>query len=445
MLELVAAIEGAAIDDLKAWATYRSAMQASRSLQAIEAFGNELKEKIEEWNAQLVDDIGLEIPKKDTPEFKDFNEKLKGLSDRVQSAVDELRKPLSTLFPTSVWKELPNEEDIETAEEKLAAFEENAHRQIKERLEWEIRQQREPKVGLLLSAVQHFPEGSNQCPVCTQSLEAVPEIKGNLEELRPYITHEHLKKEIVDLRNALLSRLEEIVPKEKRSEGKTPLSERLREDWQDLKKSRFVELLRTIADRYDSAIEQLADTVQAKPIAQASLAPETVDVGLQEEFSSLDEEFGLAHKYLQLCRLMVQYSGYIKDSLDSALTTREAREPTSLLFVLERGQQATELLQSLEPIYKSTRGLWKTQKERDEVSAIIKQYRHIANATAACKALGRLVRAETMSIVGQVEPRMKEYYEALYKDELLLLDKLTPGHAANPNIKNHFSLYLRGE
>ena len=441
--ELVAEIEEAAIDDLKEWPTYRSAMQASRNLQAIEAFGNELRESIDQQNEQLGKDIGLEIPEEDTPEFTDFNKKLKGLSDRVQSAVDELRKPVSTLFPASVWKELPNEEEIETAAEKLDAFEEDARRQIKERLEWEIRKRKEPKVGLLLSAVQYFAEGSNHCPVCTQSLEAVPQIRDDLETLRPYITHEHLKKDIDDLRHALLSRLEEIVPKEKRNEGTTPLSERLLKDWQGLKESRFVGLLRTIADRYDSAVEQLSETPQAKPIADVSLLPGTVDARLQEKFSSLEQQLGLARKYVQLCRLMVQHSRHIKDSLESALTTREAAGPASLLLVLERGKKAAGHLQSLESVYKSTRGIWTKQKERDEVDALIKRYRAIANATAACKAIGKLVRAETVSIVGQVEPRMKEYYRLLYDDELLLLDRLTPGHAANSNIKNQLSLYLR--
>ena len=438
-----AEIEEAAIDDLTAWPSYRSAMQTSRSSGDIETFGKELKEKIERLNEQLVGDIGLEIPEKGTPEFEEFKKKVDGLSGRVQSALDDLGKPLSTLFPTSVWEDVPSEEDTEADAKALATFEEDARRQIQERLEWEARRRKEPKVGLLLAAIQHFPEGSNECPVCTQDLDPVPEVKEHLEELRPYVAHDHLKKEIADLRNSLLARLEEIVPAEQRNEGKTVLAERLRHDWKNLKESRFVGLLRTIADKYDAAIERVACELEAEPMAEDSLVPMATDPRLQKEFSVLDERFRLAQKYIQLCRLMRKHSQYVTDSLGSTLTARESTEPVSLLFLLERGKTATEQLQSLESVRKSTRALWQAQKDREHVKALITRYRAIADATAACKALGKLVRAETMSIVGRVEPRMKEHFLALYDDELLLFDKLTPGHAANPNVKNQFSLYLR--
>ncbi|NQU25229.1 MAG: AAA family ATPase [Candidatus Nealsonbacteria bacterium] len=438
-----AEIEEAATDGLTAWPSYRSAMQTARSLEDIERLGKELGKKIEEWKAQLVGDIGLEIPEKDTPEFEEFRRKVDELSGRVQSALDHLGRPLSTLFPTSVWEEVPSEEGTETNAKALAAFEEDARRQIRERLDWEARRRKEPKIALLLEAIQHFPEGSNECPVCTQDLEPVPDMKDRIEELRPYITHEHLKKKIGDLRDSLLARLEGIVPAEQRNKGKTAIAERLRKDWQNLKASRFMGLLRTIADKYDAAIEQAACKLEAESVAEDSLAPDTTDPLLRKEFSALDEQFHLAQEYIQLCRLMRQHSQCLTDSLTSTLTARKSTEPVSLLFLLERGKTATEQLQSLETIRKSARGLWKAQKDRAVVNGLITHYRALADATAVCKALGKLVRAETMKIVGGVEPRMEEHFKTLYDDELLPFDKLTPGHAANPNVKNQLSLYLR--
>jgi len=53
------------------------------------------------------------------------------------------------------------------------------------------------------------------------------------------------------------------------------------------------------------------------------------------------------------------------------------------------------------------------------------------------------VRALVVKQVSSVEKQMKNHYSNLYNDDFLPLELLTPGHAANSDVKTEFNIYLR--
>ncbi len=80
----------------------------------------------------------------------------------------------------------------------------------------------------MLVAAEHFDEGSEDCPVCTQSLKPVPHIKESLKELRPLTSQTYIKKEIGDLERELIAELGKIVSSQKRSETSKTLQARVK-------------------------------------------------------------------------------------------------------------------------------------------------------------------------------------------------------------------------
>jgi len=53
------------------------------------------------------------------------------------------------------------------------------------------------------------------------------------------------------------------------------------------------------------------------------------------------------------------------------------------------------------------------------------------------------VRSEVTQMVGLLDTKMREYFQLLYDDEVLELQMLTTGNAANPNVKDELNTYLR--
>jgi len=75
---------------------------------------------------------------------------------------------------------------------------------------------------------------------------------------------------------------------------------------------------------------------------------------------------------------------------------------------------------------------------------MIENLTEVANNADSIKALKTSVRKEVIELVeGEVGAQTKSYYEHLYDNEVLGYEKLTPGHAANPAIKDEINLYLR--
>src|SRR5262249_23712257 len=77
------------------------------------------------------------------------------------------------------------------------------------------------------------------------------------------------------------------------------------------------------------------------------------------------------------------------------------------------------------------------QREREA------KYRSLAKSCAPLKALSAAVRNEMILLIKRMEPRIKRYYQALYGDDRLLLDTVTTGHAANPDVKNELNVNFR--
>lgn len=162
--------------------SYAEVLADTRELADIKVFGKAMAEAIEEGKRQLAKDLGIEIPEEDTPEYTECKKQLDNLPGQVQHAIDELKKPLSEIFDSSIGFDVPTEEAISELERKLEAFEEDTRTKVIERLKWALEERKDPKAPLMLVASANFPEESNNCPVCTQDLKPVPEIKEQLDK-----------------------------------------------------------------------------------------------------------------------------------------------------------------------------------------------------------------------------------------------------------------------
>lgn len=441
--ETVAAIASEATDEVKVLTSYERAVTPTGTPEDVEPFEEETKQRIAEWKDRLANDLGLEEPDEGTPEHERFKTELQDLSRRVLGAVDTLKKPLHKLFPETVLETMPADDAHRSVVRSLAAFDCGARQQIRERLDWAVREATNPKAQLLLEAALHFPEGSNACPVCGQPLESVPQISDELAGLRPLITQPHLRKELADLARELISRLDEFVPARKRESAATMLHDRLLNDWKNLRESHFSGLLGTIADRFDPRIHALADEIVATPLRDRGFPTAGYDQGFAAVFVELDEAFKAARSHANLIISQRRYTTRLTRLLEKILTGTDHDDGTSLLVALRSGDAATKQLDSLEKVHQKVKALGKSQKTRRDLAARIADFRTIADATDPSKELAGLVRAETLRVFGLVAPRMQANYESMYQNEILEFDLLTPGHAANPAVKNQINVYLR--
>lgn len=424
--------------------SYAEVLADTRELADIKVFGKAMAEAIEEGKRQLAKDLGIEIPEEDTPEYTECKKQLDNLPGQVQHAIDELKKPLSEIFDSSIGFDVPTEEAISELERKLEAFEEDTRTKVIERLKWALEERKDPKAPLMLVASANFPEESNNCPVCTQDLKPVPEIKEQLDRLRPLTGQTYLKKELNDLELLLTDELGNIVVPALREEGKTKLCERILSDWGNLKQQRFKGFLLPIAEKFNEGIQSIAEETQVEEkIERVPLAG-----GYSEDFPGafcqLDKALYAAKSYVQLCKSIMENVTEISVSLGKLLTAPKAKDiEDSLSVILERGRATNQDVLSLRSAYKTTKELWRSLKKEKELGDKISKYRNLAASGETTKNLFGSVRREVIDVVEDVEEQMKEYFSRLYENEILTLDMLTTGHAGNPNIRDEINVYLR--
>jgi len=444
LVECVEQIKSLANEAIKELPSYMKVCEESRNCKDIEEFGKTIAARVEARKAQLATDVGIEVPEEGAEEYKEWQEKRNNLPGQVSNLLSELEKPLREIFPISIGLETPPVEILETMEEKLKVFEQEGAQEIEERLAWAKKCRTDEKARLMLKAAAYFPDGSNNCPVCTQALDRVPEVKSELEQLRTISSKDHLQKDIEDHERSLIGRLDVIVSPEQRMEGEKSFGARMRDDWIELKNGQCKGLLLEIAERFDDGVMQVAAEVQ-----EVNVEPFTIPSESEEQFCGAFSDYGealcKAKQYVELCKSVSSNRDTASEELRYLLKeSRVDSEAGAFKEILERGRGTNEELKALEDIHAKTGELWKSAKNVEKFRERIKNLTEIANCADYIKALKISVRKEVIGLVeGEVGERTKSYYELLYENEVLKFEKLTPGHAGNPDIKDEINLYLR--
>ncbi len=143
-------------DVVKTLDSYAEVMRDTRGITDVKSFGKAIGKAIEDNKEKLAEDLGIEIPAEGSPEFTEFGEKLDNLPGQVQSAVEELSKPINEIFPNSIGFSTPTEKELVDLEQRLEKFQDDARQQIKERLEWALKEKQDKKVTLMLLAAEQL-------------------------------------------------------------------------------------------------------------------------------------------------------------------------------------------------------------------------------------------------------------------------------------------------
>ncbi|MCK4783812.1 MAG: hypothetical protein KAV87_08695, partial [Desulfobacteraceae bacterium] len=379
-----------------------------------------------------------------TTEYKERKEDLDNLPGQVQNAIDELKKPLTEIFDKSIGFDVPTKEALSELESKLEVFEGDTRTKVMERLVWALEEKRNLKAPLMLVAAGYFPDGSNNCPVCTQDLKPVPHIKEQLDKLRPLAGRIYLKKELDSLELSFMDELGRIVTPALRDEAEKTFYERILLDWGNLKDERFKGFLLPIAEKFDEGIQSIAEEMSVEEEIEAIALAQDYSEDFPGAFSKLDNALHDARRYTHLCKSIQEQSSQIIEKLAALLTSPEAESvEDSLSVILERGRATNQDIISLRDIYKTTKNLWQSLKKEKKLGDKISRYRSLADAGEATKELARAIRREVVEMVKDLEGQMKVYFWRLYENEILTLDLLTTGHPVNPNIKDEINIYLR--
>lgn len=433
-----------ASETVKKLASYEKACGSSRTMEEINEFGDKINELIETSKTQLANDLGMEVPDKESEGYKQWKEESSRLPGQIHNLLTELGKSLEEVFATSLGFDIPDVQEMVQMKKRLDDFERLAGNEIKERLAWGRRERSDAKAGLMLKAAEHFPEGSKNCPVCTQALDAVPEVGKELEQLREASAKDYLQKAIEDYERSLIARLNEIIPADNRSEGSKSLRTRLNEDWEGFKKIHCKDLLLMVAKGFDRGVEEVAASVPETGVKAFNLPAEYKDE-FEDCFSDYGVALGRAKEYFALCECLSGKKEDISKELGYLLVegeTESGRE--ALKEILERAGANSAELDSLLKIAGKARELWKSVKKAKETSNNINRLHGLAGSADPVKELKQNVRGEVVGLVnGELGELTKTHYECLYDNEVLAFEKLTTGHAENTNIRDQFNLYLR--
>ena len=280
--------------------------------------------------------------------------------------------------------------------------------------------------------------------MCTQNLAPVPQIKEQLDKLRQLSGQTYLTQRLEDLERSLIGELGEVVTLELRQEGMKTFSERILSDWNDLKENQFKGFLLPVVEQFDKEVHKIAQETQLEEKHERGPFAEGYFDDFPKAFSGLDNAFHAARKYMQVCRSIIEKSTDVSQKLGNLLTTPETKDVRdSLSVILQRGRATNQDITSLLAAHKTTKELWRSLKKEKELSDKISKYRTLAGAGEATKELGGAIRGAVVKVVKELEGQMKEYFSRLYENEILTLDLLTPGHAANPDVKDEINVYLR--
>ncbi|NQT83054.1 AAA family ATPase [bacterium] len=441
--DVVQTLKQASTEALRTLRQYQAVIPDTRELKDVKALQEWLGAAIHKAKKEVAEGLGIKMPDQADPDYMADRDKFDNLPGQVQTAIDELKKPLAELFPSSLGFVVPSETQLEELEDKLREFEGNARKQVCERLQWAIEEKKERRASLMLAAAEHFPEGSNDCPVCTQDLSPVPHVKAQLEALRALAARSYLRPRIEDMERGLVAALERVVPGEKRGEAAKTFSERIWLDWRALKEERFTGCLSPIAEAFDNDVRSVADSAHVQRDVERPKFAETYATRFPDTFTELDHAVYAARRYIQLCRSVIKSRREVDDSLARLVVAERGEEQRdSFRAIFERARAASRDVTWLTSVDRTTGSLERVQKNMGQIGRRMLIYRIAAEAADATKQVGEGVRGEVIAVVKRLESQMRGHFSRLYDNEILCFDMLTTGHAANPNIKDEMNVYV---
>ena len=436
-IALIEDISSVVTENIRSLNTYENAMGSTRTSEKITAFGQALRSYITKKKAQLIDDLNIEPPEKDSPSEKSFNQDLDALPFHVQTLMTTIEKPIDQIFNTSIGVAHKNPEVLVSIEDKLKAFEDKAREQINDRLEWAIKESENQKASLMLLAAEHFDEESDECPVCTQNLTHVPNIRKALSDLADSSSKAFLKKMIHDLELSLIDELNLILPQMERDKFRKTLGQRIGTDWQSFKNS-AQGLTAILATKYDDAIADVIGSINPENESEHEELTALYKVKFPDKFNRLNQLLIDAKDYVRWTKTIQSNLEAVSASLQLTITGKD-----SLKEILEAGSITSQEMRVATPIMKNTEKLFFTQKEIEKLQRQISYQRNIAQNSIKIRGLNTCVTNEVINFVKSVEPRLKAYYEHLYDQEHLTFDMITTGHPANPGIRNDLNVYFK--
>jgi hypothetical protein len=110
---------------------------------------------------------------------------------------------------------------------------------------------------------------------------------------------------------------------------------------------------------------------------------------------------------------------------------------------VEAGRTRSDDVGVLGKLHQIVRRLYQGTKSRDGQLDRLARVKAVASAAAAIKGLGDLARKEAFRVVRSVDPAVRRYYTQLYGNEVLELEMITPGHAANQTVKTEINAYFK--
>jgi len=442
--EAIRGVRDSAPDSVSKLTEFPEATDELPNLQRIESLGHKVKALKEEVDRQLAAELGLQLPKAGKALDDATKKQLDDLPGKVSTAYDRLSMALSETFSqTFAFAEI-GERSIEDLAVRLKEFRETGRRQVEERIQWAKTEQVEPRAPLLLEAAKYFPEGSTQCPVCEKDIKGEP-VANRLNELRSLSDRPHLRRKPEELATDLLNALDKEIAADERKEGSTGLADRVLSDWLAFKESCLPGLLARPAAASDKEISALADELRKRrPRPFEPFIESHWPKGFREALADLDVAWGQANGYVDLLRACQEQGGTISERLEAIL--RESADERRPLSLRARLAKAHDLAVSTEPLADTRDHLktaYKWTKKAADTRKQAEQRQSLATAVEPIKGLSGVVRSEVRGIVGEVSSEMESLYSKLYEDEHLGFGMLTPGHPANPDVRDELNLYLR--
>jgi SOS-response transcriptional repressor LexA len=431
--ELTAELDRLASSEIKAVDGYAAVTAATVKLEDVGQIGKRISDILGEARTTLAASLGLGISGDGGGGDPEFAEQLKLLPGQVGACLLRLDQPLEKLFSLALQAGQPTPEDVELISEKLAAFARSSRDLAVERAKWARREQAEPDLQLMLAAANQFDEVADSCPVCHRPMVEAPVRRSALLELKSVKGHEHLQRQVSDLELCLISEFHSIIPATQMKRAEKGMQQRLQEDWATVKQNVCSGLLLQIAERLDTSISMISSC----PAGAGPQVPTTEK--MPSGFSKLAAAIADGERYLTWAREMNAQAGRVRSELERVVRTDNA----SLRHTVEAGRKLSDDIGTLSQLHQAATKLWQTLKEIDQQSAKAREATAIAAAAAPIKDLGDLARKEAFEVVKGVDPEVRRYYALLYGNEVLELDLITPGHAANRSVKTEINAYFK--
>jgi len=423
--------------EIKAADEYRAITASTVSLEDVKRIGKHIGDKLAKARATLAASLGLTTPSAEGGDTPAFVEQLKQLPGQVGTCLVQLNQPLEKLFPLALQAGQPSPADVELISTKVSAFAQSARNLAVERSKWARRERAEPDLQLMLAAAAQYSAVEDKCPVCLRAMAEVPARRSTLVGLKLLKEHQHLRRQVSDLEMALISELQSIIPKAEITHADTNMQQRVQGDWAAVKQNLCAGLLSQIAERVDPSVSAIA----TEPAHSNANIPATSDrvKEMPDEFSKLAVAIADAQRYLSWARDMNAQLARVRLALEQVVRTDTA----SLRHAIEGGRILSDEIAILNQVHQLAKELWKALTDVDQQSKKAKEATDIAAAAAPIKDLGDLARKEAFDVVKVVDPEVRRNYELLYGNEVLELDLLTPGHAANRSVKTEINAYFK--